>query len=169
MTWVRALPHEESADGIYVAPNRSCTQLEGLAKCRAASHEWIQHHLVFEVVPLVKGPPDVGIRIGKRAECDPAEHRPQPGGPPLVNVVGRSVDLLAPTLALGQCTDLSGWKASFQGCLRFAWRCPSVAGILNSHLSFGRPSLPVAGLGGEAVCNEAVLLPRVRVSQPFCV
>ena len=109
------LPHEERAHRVDVATYRPRTELQRLAQRRPASHEGIQDHLVLQVVCSVEALPDVRARFCQRAKRYPAEYGPEPGRPPLVDMIQRPVDLLSPALALRKRADLRDREALLKG------------------------------------------------------
>src|ERR1700728_1443553 len=99
------LTHEECADGVDVAADDVCSQLEGFPKGRAAAHERIEHDFSLEVMAFVEGLPYSRALRAERAQRNRAKNRPEPRRPPFVDVVERPVDLFAPALMLRHLAD----------------------------------------------------------------
>jgi hypothetical protein len=72
----------------------------GFPDRRAGTQERIEDGLLLQVVRPVGLRDEIGPLGQRAAEQDAAEDRPEPTGPPLVDVVNRPVDLVAPALAL---------------------------------------------------------------------
>ena len=92
----KRVANQEVRDRIDVAANRVGTELERFAQGGAAAHERIEHHSVFQPGVSVEGVEHVGSRRRERTKNDGSKNRSQAMCPPLVDVVDRTVDLLAP-------------------------------------------------------------------------
>ena len=116
------LAHKERAHRIDVAPDRLGSEFERLAKCRSASHERIEHDFTRQMMAFVEYLPNRRPLATERRERDRAKYRSQPRRPPFVNVVERSVYLLAPAFMFGDLAHLDDGEAMLQR-RRLAFRC----------------------------------------------
>ncbi len=95
----------EICDWIDIVANSPHTQLRCLSDGRSAPHEWIKDDGIRDAQQFIEK-----IAAFRREDADDhcTEHRAEPVGPPLVDIIQRAVDFLAP--ALDFCNLAKGFE-----------------------------------------------------------
>src|SRR6058998_201453 len=91
---------------VDITTDSASAELECFTNCSSASHEGIEDHRTSQSRRLIKHLQHIRSLRGEGSEHNSAEDRTKPLGPPFVNVINRTVDLLAPAFQLGNIAQV---------------------------------------------------------------